>query len=48
MPLPSWELSKEIADKLPGKDGSEDDLKCPECGQDLKDDELSQSKGRPK
>jgi hypothetical protein len=52
MPLPSWEVSKEIADGPLGGDGPPDgDLdggKCPECGYDFKNDELDKNKNRPK
>jgi hypothetical protein len=52
MPLPTWEASKEIADGPLGGDGPPngelDPDKCPECGADLKDDELTQNKNRPR
>lgn len=46
---PTWELAKEIADKLPGGDkGESKDDQCPECGADLDKDPLSKKdqKGR--
>jgi hypothetical protein len=36
MKLPTWEVAKELADKLPGGKGSSKDTECPECGADLK------------
>jgi hypothetical protein len=43
--LPTWEVSKEIADRLPGgKDGGKDE-KCPECQQPLKGADERDKKG---
>lgn len=44
--IPTWEASKEIADKLPGGKGQ--DAKCPECGADMEKDPREQRdrKGR--
>lgn len=45
--IPTWEASKEIADKLPGGKGQQD-AKCPECGADMEKDPRAQRdrKGR--
>ena len=41
MKLPSWELAKEVADKLPGSkrfDNDKEDAKCETCGTPLDKD----------
>lgn len=50
MPLPTWELAKEIADRLPGRDRDESkdeskDLRCENCGASVEGD-LKDRKGR--
>jgi rRNA maturation endonuclease Nob1 len=39
--LPSWEISKELADKLPGEKGDPKENECPECGHKLEEDPTS-------
>lgn len=51
MQLPTWELAKEIADKLPGRDKDESkdeskDLRCENCGAPYDEGDMKDRKGR--
>ena len=51
MPLPTWELTKEIADRLPGRDKDESkdeskDARCETCGASQDEQDMKTRKGR--